>query len=505
MRNRSFAAAEASLHEAQRLAPGEARVYANLATLYVHQRRFGDAEEPLARALALAPDDPYMLTLLAHARQSRCAWDGLEALHERIARALSRDAPPTRSAGEPFSLLSMPTSPQQQLIAAQAYARTFTPRSPIEPPALKFAPGERLRVGFASSDFRRHATSHLMLEFFERIDRKRLEVFAYGLLPRSSGKMALRAENAFEHFVDVSAEPDERAARRIREDGIGILFDLNGFTRSARPGIFALRPAPVQVNAIGFQGTLGASWYDYILTDRWSMPEALTRFFSERPLYLQGMFYPSDTTRLPPGLPPHRAACGLPESGFVFCCFNNTYKILPDVFAAWMRLFAALPNSVLWLLDTDAEAKASLGREAQRAGIDPARLVFAPIVDVGEHVARNAAADLFLDTFPYGAHTTANDALLAGLPIVTRAGETLVSRVAASQLHAIGLPELITTSPADYEALALRLATEPRLLGDYRARLAANRHTHALFDMTRYARDFEEVVMSAWAEHAAAP
>jgi predicted O-linked N-acetylglucosamine transferase (SPINDLY family) len=215
------------------------------------------------------------------------------------------------------------------------------------------------------------------------------------------------------------------------------------------------------------------------------------------------MAFPSDTTRLPAGAPPSRAACGLPEDRFVFCCFNNTYKILPDVFAIWMRLLAALPNSVLWLLETSAEAKTNLRQEAQRAGIDAQRLIFASRVGVGEHVARNAAADLFLDTYPYGAHTTANDALLAGLPLLTCAGETLVSRIAGSQLNAIGLPELITTSFGEYEALALQLATDPGLLKSYRERLAANRRTTPLFDMARYARDFEDAMLRVWDEQRA--
>src|SRR5208282_6526037 len=202
-------------------------------------------------------------------------------------------------------------------------------------------------------------------------------------------------------------------------------------------------------------------------------PEHLTPFYSERPLYMPHMAYPSDTTRLPPGPPPSRAACGLPPTGFVFCCFNNAYKILPDVFALWMRLLAAVPGSVLWLLQTGAEAEGNLRREAQAAGVDPARLIFAPRLSVQAHVARNATADLFLDTYPYGAHTTANDALLAGLPLITCVGETLVSRIAGSQLAAIGLPELITDSLQDYEALALRLATEPGLLQGLRERLAA--------------------------------
>jgi predicted O-linked N-acetylglucosamine transferase (SPINDLY family) len=343
---------------------------------------------------------------------------------------------------------------------------------------------------------------HLSAEFFENIDRSRLEMFAYSLRV-SDDSLQRRARSAFEHFEDVSAESTQRIAQRIVSDRIAILIDRNGYTRHAREGIFALRPAPIQVNCIGYPGTLGAEWYDYIFTDRFSLPDHLRRFYTERPLYMPHTTFPSDTTRLAEGEVPSRTACGLPERGFVFCCFNNAYKILPEVFAIWMRLLRALPGSVLWLLEANAEAKRNLGREAAAAGVDPQRLIFAPRVGVSAHVARNATADLFLDTYPYGAHTTGNDALLAGLPVLTCAGETLVSRIAGSQLHAIGLPELITTSLAEYEQLALALASEPALLASYRRRLAANRSTMPLFDMVRYARDFEAAMQAIWAEHQA--
>jgi len=500
---RDFSAAEASLREAERLAPDDPRIHANLGTVYVRQRRLADAEAPLGRALALDPDNPYVLTLLAHARQRRCAWTGLSELHARITRLLAASGDHAHADFNPFALLAMPITSRQQLAAARRFARGLAPASPARRAEVSFAAGERLRIGFASSDFRSHATVTLMMELWERLDRHRLELFGYGILARDAGPVGQRVERAFEHFTDVSGEPTDRAAARIREDRIGILFDLNGYTRNARPAIFALRPAPLQINAIGFQATLGTTWHDYILTDRFSLPEPLQHFYTERPLYLPHMLYPSDTTRLPAGAPPSRAACGLPEDRFVFCCFNNTYKILPEIFAIWMRLLAALPKSVLWLLETSAEAKTNLRQETQRAGVDAQRLIFAPRVGVGEHVARNAAADLFLDTYPYGAHTTANDALLAGLPVITCAGETLVSRIAGSQLTAIGLPELITTGFAEYEALALKLATEPALLKAYRERLAANRRSAPLFDMARYARDFEDAMLRVWDEQGA--
>jgi predicted O-linked N-acetylglucosamine transferase (SPINDLY family) len=494
--------AEASLRQLAAQCPDDATIQAYLGTLLVRTRRYAEAETALRRSLEIAPQSVYALSMLAHARQQQCAWEQLPTLFARLETLLSGEGGQGAVPVDAFSALSMPLSPLAQLHVAQRWARKFAPSRRSDPPLVAIAPGERLRVAFVSANFRDHPTAHLSLEFWEKIDRSRLEMFAYSLGGDAADAFRHRAQAAFEHFVDVGSLAVEAIAQRIRDDRIAILFDRNGYTLNAREGIFALRPAPLQINCIGYPGTLGAPWYDYIFTDRFSLPEHLTPFYSERPLYMPHMAFPSDTTRLTPGPPPSRAACGLPQTGFVFCCFNNAYKILPDVFALWMRLLAAVPGSVLWLLETAAEATANLRREAQAAGVDPARLIFAPRLSVQAHVARNAAADLFLDTYPYGAHTTANDALLAGLPLLTCVGDTLVSRIAGSQLTAIGLPELISTNFADYEAQALKLATQPPLLQSLRDRLAANRHRSPLFDMDRYARDFEHAMARLWAHHA---
>jgi predicted O-linked N-acetylglucosamine transferase (SPINDLY family) len=500
MQKRDFAAAEASFRQAAQLEPNDARIHADLATLCILQQRHDDAEAPLMSALALDPEHAYALVLLAYIRQRHCQWEGLPEMHRRIRALLDRGGD-RRYRFSAFPVLSMPTTPQQQLVAARCNAEIFALPTPPPRPHVVRKPGQRLRVAFATANFLDHPTMYLSLEFWEKIDRARLEMFAYNLRSVEENPWLRRARAAFEHFADVGNDSEQQIAQRIRGDQIAILIDRGGYTTRAREGVFALRPAPLQVNCIGFPGTLGAPWYDYIFTDRFAVPEHLARFYSEQPLYMPHMAFPSDTTRLLPGPPPSRAACGLPDGAFVFCCFNHTYKILPDVFAIWMRLLAAVPGSMLWLLETHSLAKQNLRREAGAAGVDPDRIVFTPQVDVTHHVARNAAADLFLDTSPYGAHTTANDALLAGLPVLTYAGETMVSRVAGSQLHAIGLPELVTGSLAEYEAMALRLATQPELLRGLRERLAANRHTYPLFDMDRYARDFEEAMERIWAEH----
>ena len=494
----------ASCDKAIALNPEYAEAHFNRATSLQYLQRHDEALSSFDRALALAPRlaemhaTEFVAGRVLYARMRCCDW---RHYREDAARLIA-DVRAGKASAVPFSFLAIPNSPQDQLRCAQIWVREkFPPESTARwtGPVTRRS-GERVKVAFVTANFRDHPTMHLSLEFWEKIDRSRLEMFAYSLRPDDDNPFQRRAKAAFEHYADVSQESVAGIAQRIREDRIAILVDRNGYTLNAREGVFPLRPAPLQINCIGFPGTLGAEWYDYIFTDRFSLPEHLQRFYTEQPLYMPHMAFPSDTTRLPPGPPPSRAACGLPDDGFVFCCFNTSYKILPEVFALWMRLLASVPGSVLWLLDTSAETKANLHREVGRADVDPARLIFAPIVPVGAHVARNAAADLFVDTYPYGAHTTANDALLAGLPVLTCAGETMVSRIAGSQLAAIGLPELITTSFAEYEALALKLAREPALLASYRARLCANRHTQPLFDMARYARDFEKLMLRTWAE-----
>jgi predicted O-linked N-acetylglucosamine transferase (SPINDLY family) len=495
-----FAGAESSFQEAARLAPEDGRIQTNLATLYIRQRRHAEAEKPLAKALALDPEAPYALSSLAYVRQQRCAWQGLGELHERIGRLLDRPGG-LQQPFNPFPILAMPTSPQQRLVAARNWARGFAPAAPVSLPRLKFVPGERLRIGFVSSDFRPHASAYLQMDLWERIDRRRFEAFAYGIVQKDGGPVGQRIERAFEHFADVSLESSARIAQRIRDDRIAILFDLNGYTRHAREAIFALRPAPVQVNGLGYLGTLGADWYDYILTDRFVTPERSTAYFVERPLYLDECYCPGSRQRDVARETGDRAAHGLPAKGLVFCCFNSAYKILPEVFAVWMRLLRAAPQSVLWLTETKSDTADNLRREATAAGVDPFRLVFGPRLPLPQHLARHAHADLFLDTTPYNAGATCNDALFMGVPVLTCAGETMSSRVAGSQLRAAGLPELVTLDLAAYETLGLELAAQPARLRKYRAFLAANRDTQPLFDLERYAANFADALERVWEDH----
>jgi predicted O-linked N-acetylglucosamine transferase (SPINDLY family) len=393
-------------------------------------------------------------------------------------------------------------SPAAQLRVARRWARDLVPETPLPPAHGRAArDSSRLRLAYVSSDFRTHAMAALLTEVWERHDRSRLETRAYSIGPSESSSLRARIGASFEHFVDCYEQSAEQIARRIRDDGIDMLVDLNGYTTHAKSEIFALKPAPVQLSWLGYLGTLGADWYDYVLTDRFVSPPSTQAYFSERFLYLPDCYCPSDTRREVAAQPASRSQCALPERGVVFCCFNNSYKILPPVFEVWMRLLANTPGSVLWLAPGNPTAGANLRREAAARGVDPARLVLAPRVSLPEHLARHPHADLFLDTTPYNAGTTTNDALFMGVPVVTCAGATMVSRIAGSQLHAIGLPELVTTTLADYEALALSLAREPQQLAALKARLAANRRTQPLFDMARFSRALDDLLIGAWENH----
>jgi protein O-GlcNAc transferase len=499
----AFADAEQSFREAVRLAPDQLHAQIDLGTMCIAQEKYDEAEAPLARALELDPDNVYALTMLTNGRMHRCVWDGLEESFARLRALIADEKPREQYNAVPLPLLATPLGAELELTAARRFAQQIAARlaSKRLPAATgPRTPGARLRVGFVSSDLRDHAVGHLLVECLERIDRSRIEAFAYSLLPCEASAFGQRIAQAPEHFVDCSLQPTEDVARRIHGDGIELLIDLNGYTTHAKSEIFALRPSPVQLSWLGYLGTLGAPWYDYVITDRFVSPSAAQTHFVERFLYLPECYCPSDTKRAVAKRPPTRAQCALPEQAFVFCCFNTSYKILPGVFTVWMRLLAAVPRSVLWLAPSHATATVNLRREAAARGVNPARLIFAPRVALPEHLARHAHADLFLDTTPYNAGTTANDALFMGVPVLTCAGETMASRVAGSQLRAIGLTDLIAENLTDYETLALSLAREPALLATYRARLAANRATHPLFDMVRFSRALDELLLAAW-EH----
>jgi protein O-GlcNAc transferase len=362
----------------------------------------------------------------------------------------------------------------------------------------KARPHGKLRIAYLSADFYRHATAFLMAQLFELHDRSRFEVLGVSFGQDDRSDMRARLLAAFDRFHDVGSRSDYDVAKLLHELEVDIAVDLKGLTLDCRPGILAYRPAPVQVSYLGYPGTMGADFIDYVIADPIVLPLDQQPLWTERIVHLPDCYQVNDSKRQISTRTPTRREVDLPERGFVFCSFNNNWKITPPVFDVWMRLLRAVDGSVLWLIWDNAAAERNLRREAAARGVDPARLVFAATLKVEEHLARHRLADLFLDTLPVNAHTTASDALWAGLPLLTCCGESFSGRVAASLLAAVDLPELVTSNLADYEALALRLATDPTLLRAFRKRLEQNRSTSALFDTDRFRRHIEAAYLTMW-------
>ncbi|ALF56465.1 UDP-N-acetylglucosamine--peptide N-acetylglucosaminyltransferase SEC [Nostoc piscinale CENA21] len=356
----------------------------------------------------------------------------------------------------------------------------------------------RLRIGYLSNDFRTHATSHLMKSLFSLHNKADFEIFAYSCGPDDHSEYRQHIADTCEHFQDIANLSIEESAELIFNDGIHILIDINAYTFGSRSQILALRPAPIQVNYLAFPGTMGSDFVDYIIGDAVVTPPEFANTFSEKIVTLPHSYQVNDYQQVISNNPVTRSQYGLPESGFVFCCFNNHYKIEPTIFDIWMRILAAVPGSVLWLIAKSPINEANLQREAEARGINGDRLIFAPPEAKAEHLARHKLADLFLDTLYYNAHTTTSDALWAGLPVITCFGETFPSRVAASLLMAIGLPELITNSLETYEQLAIHLATYPEKLQQIKQKIAQNRTTYPLFDTPLYTRNLEQSYLKMW-------
>jgi protein O-GlcNAc transferase len=481
---------------ALQLRPGMQALQNNRGAALRDLKRYDEAADAFAALAQALPDYDYAVSNRLHSQLYACDWRDYDALVARV----TQDVIAGRPADVPFSFLAISRSPAAQLACARDYAARHYPGQ--EAPRFP-APraGERIRLAYLSADFHEHATAYLMAGLFEAHDRGRFETFAISFGPDTRDAMRQRLERAFDRFVDVSALGDDDVARMLRELGIDILIDLKGFTADNRAGILALRPAPVQVNYLGYPGTMGAPYIDYLIADPVVLPPAHESFYQEAVIRLPDCYQCNDDRRVIATPAPTRAQSGLPENGVVLCCFNNNYKIAPDVFDVWMRLLAQVEGSVLWLFEDNAVAAGNLRRQAERRGIAAERLVFAPRLPPADHLARHACADLFLDTLPYNAHTTASDALWAGLPVVTCLGEAFAGRVAASLLQAIGLPELVTHDRAAYEALALALATDPARRQLLRERIARQRSTSALFDTDRFRRHIEHAYTTIWQRH----
>ena len=450
-----------------------------------------------ARILEVAPDYDYALGNELHARLHACDWQRHEYAVDRIVESIHRG----RRAIMPGPFLAVCPEPSALLKCARIHARDQFAVTPAPLWTGERYQHKRIRVAYLSADFHAHATAFLMAELFEKHDKEQFEITAISYGPDSSDDMRVRLLRAFDRFIDVRAHSDGEVAGMLRQMEVDIAVDLKGFTTDARTGILAYRPAPVQVNYLGYPGTMGLDFIDYIIADPTVIPVEQQAHYSEKIAYLPDCYQPNDSRRAIAAQNMQRADFGLPQSGFVFCCFNKHYKISPDVFRVWMRLLNQAPGSVLWLLEGNADSMRNLRHEAQACGVAPERLVFAPRMPLDRHLARYRMADLFLDTLPYNAHTTASDALWAGVPVLTRQGKTFSGRVAASLLNSVGLPELITGSLEEYEALALSLATTQERLQNLRARLALARDTCPLFDSSRFCRNLEKAYQTMWRQH----
>jgi len=489
-----FEEALASYDRAIELRPDYPEALSNRGFTLHELKRFEEALANYDRVLAVNPDHAYALSGIIGCVNKLCDWRRMTAFADEVIAHVSEK----KSIISPFALLGYSGDVALQLQCARNYIEHQLPLLPQ--PWWKGTTWrhDKVRIAYLSADFHRHATTSLIAELFERHDPSRFEIIGVSFGADDNSGVRERLVAAFHQFHDVREKTDEEVAKLLHDLEVDIAVDLKGYTQDSRPGILAYRPAPIQASYLGYPGTMGAEFIDYIIADKTVAPFEHQSFYTEKIVHLPDCYQVNDTKRTIAERTPTRQEAGLPQTGFVFCCFNNTWKITPDVFSIWMRLLHAADGSVLWLLGDNESAERNLRDEAQSRGIDPARLVFASPLPLDEHLARHAVADLFLDTLPYNAHTTASDALWAGLPMVTRLGESFSGRVAASLMSAIGLPELVTHSIEDYEALALRLARDPALLEGYRNRLAANRLTHPLFDTDRFRRHIEAAYLQMW-------
>jgi len=482
--------AVASYQTALRLRPDYAEAYRNLASALRRLGRVEEAVAALAKAVSIHPGYIEAVALLVHQLKDLCDWRMVDDLTKQLIHAVQGGS----GAVNPFVFLTLETTPAQQRQCAEQWAQArwlaVNERALVSAERERMA-SERITIGYLSADFQEHATAHLISELIELHDRSRFRVIGYSYGADDGGDARARLRGAFDCFVDLEYVSHASAAARIRADGVDILVDLKGYTTDARPEIMALRPAPIQVSYLGYPGTMGTRAIDYLLVDRFVVPADQQEHFTEALVHLPHCYLVNDRRR-PIARARSRAEYGLPEDGFVFCCFNSPHKITPAIFDIWMRLLERVPGSVLWLLESSEAAMANLRREAEaRLQGGSELLIFAPVVTNAEHLARFAVADLFLDTLPYNAHTLTCDALWGGCPVLTSTGETFASRVAGSILHAAGLPELVTSTLAEYEATVLRLAGDRAELEMLRARVRKSRMKAPLFDTPRFTRAIE--------------
>ena len=486
--------------KATALKPDLAEAWLGRGNVFTLLKRYDEALVAYDRALRLSPDLTGLQGLRLQTKMHLCDWNNFDVNCANLLSSVRNGNVNTT----PFAFLAIPSSSAEQLKCARLWVANRFPLSDSPVWQGERYDHDRIRIAYISPDFHEHPLPYLVAGLFECHDKSLFEVTAISIGPDDGSEMRRRLQAAFEHFVDAEKYDDDQVAQLIKERQIEILVDLAGLTSGSRTSVLAKRPAPIQVNYLGYPGTMGASFIDYIVSDRLVIPDGKQDLYAEKVVYLPDSFMGNDGTRKLSERAPNRSEFGLPETGFVFCSFNQSYKIVPEVFGMWMRLLRQLENSVLWLSNTNDTAIRNLQREAQNRGVDPRRLVFAQRVPLNQdHLARHQLADLFLDTLPYNAHASASDALWAGLPVLTCLGETFAGRVAASLLNAIGLPELITTTSEAYERMAIDLATQPAKLAAIKRKLAENRLTKPLFNTRLFTGHLEAAYTAMYERHQA--
>ena len=496
MRKGDIDAAVNSYQYAIKLNPSYADACLNLGNALHLKGELDAAIHGYKQALKIKPDFEIARANKLHEQTHICDWTGIQQDSEII---------PTigtiKQEIRPFAVLALEDEPARHRLRSEIFAKNKFPQKPLPLTPKPSHKPKRLRIGHFSADFHNHATMYLMAKIFEAHDPEKLELYAYSFGDEANDEMRQRLINSVDVFDDVKMMSDQDIALLARQDEIDIAIDLKGFTINSRTGIFAYRAAPIQISYLGYPGTMGAEFIDYIIADKVVIPEKDKPYYSESVIYLPHSYQVNDDTRVISDRTTTKFAMRLPEHGFVFCCFNQNYKISPAEFNIWMRLLGKVDGSVLWLLKSNKWAESNLRVEAEKRGVSGDRLIFAEKLPQAEHLARQKLADLFLDTFNVNAHTTASDALWAGLPVVTKLGQGFAARVAGSLLSAIDMPELITDTEQDYEALILDLATNPERLGAIKLKLAANRLSKPLFNTELFTKHLEDGYQRAYQQY----
>jgi len=484
---RGYTDALSSFDRALSIKPRDLETLSNRAGALFELKRYEEAADAYAKLLAIAPDFPYALGTEVLCRAYACDWRAIDKDRALLATALSAGKPVL----QPHAATLLLKDEKLQLQCARLWVAERCPAAQVPLWRGERYRHDKIRLAYLSADFHTHATAYLIAGVFEAHDKTRFEATAMSFGPNDKSEMRGRLERSVDRFMDMSGKSDHEIADLLRRMEIDIAVDLKGHTQDARPGVLALRPAPVQVNYLGHPGTMGADYIDYLIADEIVIPREARGNYQEQVVYLPGSYQANDAQRHIADRTPSRAEEGLPVDGFVFCSFNSCYKITPEIFAIWMRLLRDVQGSCLWLFQDNLDAARNLKREAKASGVDASRVIFAARKPLAEHLARQKLADLFLDTLPCNAHTTASDALWVGLPVLTCKGTTFAGRVAASLVSAVGLSDLIVSSLDEYETLARRIASDKTMLKELKAKLARNSVTSSLFDAPKITRNLE--------------